>query len=155
MEPSHIPVIDLHKADLMRTELLVWAHEKQLAQYVKQLYNMDLHIYTSTTETLNFHVRIHVWHITTQEQSNTVKCLHPGSDIIGHLEEHVYNEILKLNTHILELFPKKRLPTSEMWHYKASKLEDLWFVNSNMMHVLLNTLLYLNQLDKLVVQNTT
>ena len=50
MEPSHIPVINLHKADLMRTELLIQTHEKQLAQYAKQLYNMNLHIYSSTTE---------------------------------------------------------------------------------------------------------
>ena len=60
MEPSHIPVINLHKADLMRTELLIRAHERQLAQYVKQLYNMDLHIYTSTTEALSPHVCIHL-----------------------------------------------------------------------------------------------
>ena len=60
MEPSHIPVINLHKADLMRTELLIPAHEKPLAQYVKQLYNMDLHIYTSTTEALSLHVLIHL-----------------------------------------------------------------------------------------------
>ena len=60
MDPLHIPVINLHKADLMRTELLIQAHEKQLAQYVKQLYNMDLHIYTSTTEALSFHVHIHL-----------------------------------------------------------------------------------------------
>ena len=44
----------------MRTELLIRAHEKQLAQHVKQLYNMDLHIYTSTTEALSFHVHIHL-----------------------------------------------------------------------------------------------
>ena len=56
MEPSHIPVTNLRKADLMRTELLIQAHEKQLAQHVRQLYNMDLHIYTSTTEALSFHV---------------------------------------------------------------------------------------------------
>ena len=109
MEPSHIPVINLYKANLMRTELLIWAHEKQLAQYVKQLYNMDLHIYTSTTEALSFCVHIHLWHITTQEQSNTVKCLCPGSDIMGHLEEHVYNEILELNTHILDTLPKEEI----------------------------------------------
>ena len=107
MEPSHVPVINLHKADLMRTELLIQAHEKQLAQYVKQLYNMDLHIYISTTEALSSHEHVHLWHITTQEQSNTVKCLHPGSDIMGHLEEHVYNEILELNTHILDTLPEE------------------------------------------------
>ena len=60
MEPSHIPVTNLHKADLMRAELLIRAHEKQLAQQVKQLCNMDLHIYISTTETLSFHVHIHL-----------------------------------------------------------------------------------------------
>ena len=53
-------MINLHKADLVRTELLIQAHERQLAQYVKQLYNMDLHIYTSTTKALSFHVRIHL-----------------------------------------------------------------------------------------------
>ena len=47
MEPSHIPVTNLCKADLMRTELLIRAHQKQLAQCVKQLYNMDLHMTTS------------------------------------------------------------------------------------------------------------
>ena len=60
MEPSHIPVTNLCKADLMRTELLIQAHEKQLAQCIKQLCNMDLHIYTSTTEAMSFHVRIHL-----------------------------------------------------------------------------------------------
>ena len=109
MEPSHIPVINLHKADLMRTELLIQAHERKLAQYVKQLYNMDLHIYTSTTEALSFHVHIHLQHITKQEQSNTIKCLHPGSDIMGCLEEHVYNEILELNTHILDTLPEEEI----------------------------------------------
>ena len=54
MEPSHIPVTNLCKVDLMRTELLIQAHEKQLAQQVKQLCNMDLHIYISTTEALSF-----------------------------------------------------------------------------------------------------
>ena len=109
MEPSHIPVINLCKANLMRTELLIRAHEKQLIQHVKQLYNMDLHICTSTTETLSFHVWIHLQHITTQEQSNTVKCLCPGSDIMGHLEEHVYNEILELDTHILDTLPEEEI----------------------------------------------
>ena len=109
MESSHIPVINLHKADLMRTELLIQAHQKQLVQYVKQLCNMDLHIHTSTTQSLSLHVHIHLQHITTQEQSNTVKCLHPGSDIIGCLEEHIYNEILELNTHILDTLPEEEI----------------------------------------------
>ena len=60
MEPSHISVSNLCKADLMRTELLIRVHEKQLAQHVKQLYNMNSHIYTSTTEVLSFHVHIHL-----------------------------------------------------------------------------------------------
>ena len=120
MEPSHIPVTNLHKADLMRTELLIQAHQKQLAQHVKQLYNMDLHIYISTTQTLSLHVRIHLWHITTQEQSNTIKCLHPGSDIMGCLEEHVYNEILELNTHILDT-----LPEEEIAHFWNMTLQGL------------------------------
>ena len=68
---------------------------------------MDLHIYISTTKALSFHVHIHLQHITTQEQSNTVKCLCPGSDIMEHLEEHVYDEILELNTHILDTLPKE------------------------------------------------
>ena len=109
MEPSHIPVINLCKADLMRTELLIQSHERQLPQYVKQLHNMDLHIYISTTEALSLHVCIHLQHITTQEQSNTAKCLHPGSDIMGHLKEHIYNEILELNTHILDTLPEEEI----------------------------------------------
>ena len=90
---------NLCKAELMRTELLIQAHEKQLAQCVKQLCNMDLNIYISTTKALSFHVCIHLRHITTQEQSNTVKCLHPGSDIMEHLEEHVYDEIYSYTGH--------------------------------------------------------
>ena len=107
MEPSHIPVTNLHKVELMRAELLIRAHEKQLAQRVKQLCNMDLNIYVSTTRALSFHVHIHLQHITTQEQSNTVTCLHPGSDIMECLEEHVYDEILELNTHILDTLPEE------------------------------------------------
>ena len=109
MEPSHIPVINLYKAELMRAELLIWAHKKQLAQCVKQLCNMDLNIYVSTTKALSFHVHIHLQHITTQEQSNTVKCLDPGSDIMEHLEDHVYDEILELNTHILDTLPEEEV----------------------------------------------
>ena len=60
MEPSHIPVINLCKAELMRAELLIQAHKKQLAQRVKQLCNMDLNIYVSTTKALSFHVCIHL-----------------------------------------------------------------------------------------------
>ena len=109
MEPSHIPEINLCKVDLMRTELLIRALQRQLVQYVKQLYNMDLHIHISTTQSLNLCVHIHLQHITTQEQSNTVKCLCPGSDIIGCLEEHIYNEILELDTHILDTLPQEEI----------------------------------------------
>ena len=70
---------------------------------------MDLNIYISTTRALSFHVHIHLWHITTQEQSNTVECLHSGSDIMGCLEEHIYDEILELNTHILDTLPKEEI----------------------------------------------
>ena len=113
-EPSHIPKINLHKADLVRTELLIHAHQQQLVQYVKQLYNMDLHIHVSPSQSLNLHMHIHLQHIPTQEQSNTIKCLCPGSDIIGHLEEHVYNKILDLNTHILDTLPEEETSTPEM-----------------------------------------
>ena len=114
MEPSHIPEENLHKADLVRTELLIQAHQRQLVQYVKQLYNMDLHIHISTSQSLNLHVHIHLQHIPTQEQSNTIKCLHLGSDIIGRLEEHIYNEILDLNTQILDTLPEEEMSTPEM-----------------------------------------
>ena len=53
MEPLHIPEINRHKADLVRTELLIQAHQRRLVQYVKQLYNMDLHIHVSTSPSLN------------------------------------------------------------------------------------------------------
>ena len=52
-------------------------------------------------------MRIHLQHITTQEQSNTVKCLHPGSDIMGQLKGHIHDEILELNTHILDTVPEE------------------------------------------------
>ena len=113
MEPLHIPEINLHKADLVRTELLIQAHQRQLVQYVKQLYNMDLHIHVSTSLFLNLCVQIHPHHIPTQEQSNTVKCLHPG-DIIGCLEECIYSEILDLNTQILDTLPEEEMSTPEM-----------------------------------------
>ena len=78
MEPSHIPEINLCKADLVRTELPIQAHQRKLVQYVKQLYNMNLHIHISTSQSLNLCVHIHLQHIPTQEESNTIKCLHPG-----------------------------------------------------------------------------
>ena len=54
---------------------------------------------------LNLNVWIHLQHIPTQEQSNTVKCLLPGGDILGCLEEHIYNEVLDLNAQIMDTFP--------------------------------------------------
>ena len=114
MEPLHIPEEDLHKADLVRTELLIQAHQRQLVQYVKELYYMDLHIHISTSPSLNLHVQICLQHIPTQEQSNTIKCLHLGSDIIGCLEEHVYSEILDLNTQILDILPEEQMSTPEI-----------------------------------------
>ena len=51
MEPFHIPATNPCKAELMRTELLIQAHKKQLAQHVKQLCNMDLNIYVYTFAT--------------------------------------------------------------------------------------------------------
>ena len=114
MEPLHIPEMNQCKADLVGAKLLIQAHQRQLVQYVKQLYNMDLHIHISTSLSLNLHVQIHLQHIPTQEQSNTIKCLCLGSDIIGCLEEHVYSEILDLNTQILDTLPEEETSTTEM-----------------------------------------
>ena len=114
MEPSHIPEINRHKTALVRTELLIQAHQRQLVQYVKQLYNMDLYIHVSTSPSLNLCVQIHLQHIPLQEQSNTVKCLHLGNDIIGCLKEHVYCEILDLNTQILDTPPEEEMSTTEI-----------------------------------------
>ena len=106
MEPSHIPKIIQQKAALVRSELLIQAHQRQLVQYIKQLYNMNLYIHVSTSLSLNLNLWIHLQHIPTQEQSNTVKCLHPGSDILGCLEEHVYCEVLDLNAQIMDTLPE-------------------------------------------------
>ena len=108
MEPSHIPKIIQQKAALVRAELLIQAHQRQLVQYIKQLYNMDLYIHVSTLPSLNLNVRIHLQHIPTQEQSNTVKCLHPGNDILGCLEEHIYNEVLDLNAQMMNTLPEAK-----------------------------------------------
>ena len=56
MDPSHIPETNRHKAALVRTKLLIQAHQRQLVQYVKQLYNMDLYIQVSTSPSLNLNV---------------------------------------------------------------------------------------------------
>ena len=114
MEPSHIPEINQYKVALVRTELLVQAHQRWLVQYVKQLYNMDLYIHVSTSPSLNLNVQIHLQHIPSQVQSNTVKYVHPGSDILGHLEEHIYCEILDLNAQILNTLPEAETFTSQI-----------------------------------------
>ena len=44
MEPSHISKIIQQKAALVRTELLIQAHQRRLVQYIKQLYNVELYI---------------------------------------------------------------------------------------------------------------
>ena len=104
MEPPNVPKINLQKAKLMRAKLLIQTHKDQLIQCVKQLHNMDLSIHTSTTEVSSLHV-----YITTQEQSNTVKCLVPGDDILEHLEDHVYDEIMELNTCVLGILPEQEI----------------------------------------------
>ena len=114
MEPLHIPEINRYKAALVRSKLLIQAHQRWLVQYVKQLYNMDLYIHVSTSPSLNLNVQIHLQHIPTQEQSNTVKCVHPGSDILGHLEEHIYCEILDLEAQILNTLPEAETFTSQI-----------------------------------------
>ena len=109
MEPPNIPTTNLCKAKLMRAELLIQTHKKQLVQHVKHLFNIDLNVHVSITEVLSFHVHLHLQHITTQEQSNTVKCLDPGNDIMECLEDHVFDEIMELNTHILDTFPEEEI----------------------------------------------
>ena len=56
MEPLHIPKIIQQKAALVRAELLIQAHQRQLVQYIKQLYNMDLYFHVSTSPSLNLNV---------------------------------------------------------------------------------------------------
>ena len=108
MESPNVPEIKSQKAKL-RAELLIQTHKNQLIQCVKQLHNMDLIIHTSTTEVSSLHVWLHLWHITTQEQSNTVKCLGPGDDILECLEDHVYDEIMELNNHVLGILPEEEI----------------------------------------------
>ena len=55
MEPPNVPKINLQKAKLMRAELLIQTLKGQLIQHVKQLYNMDLSIHTSTTKVSSLH----------------------------------------------------------------------------------------------------
>ena len=75
---------------------------------------MDLYIYVSTSPSLNLNVQIPLQHIPTQEQSNTVKCLCPGSDILGCLEELIYCEILDLEAQILNTLPEAETYASQI-----------------------------------------
>ena len=63
---------------------------------------MNLYIHVSTPPSLNLNVQIHLQHIPSQEQSNTFRCLCPGRNILGHLEEHIYCEILDLNAQMMD-----------------------------------------------------
>ena len=45
----------------------------------------------------------------TQEQSNTVKCLDPGDEILECLEDHVYDEIMELNTRVLDILLEEKV----------------------------------------------
>ena len=74
---------------------------------------MDLYIHVSTSLSLNLNVQIHLQHIPSQEQSNTVKCVCPGSDILGCLEEHIYCKILDLNAQILNILPEAEMFTPQ------------------------------------------
>ena len=60
MEPPNIPTTNLCKAKLMRAELLIQTHKKQLVQCVTHLCNIDLNIHVSITEVLSFLVHIHL-----------------------------------------------------------------------------------------------
>ena len=60
--------------------------------------------------------------------------LDPESDIMEHLEDHVYDEILELNTHILDTLPEEEIDhTQDM--IQATRLESM---NSST-HVLKNS----------------
>ena len=109
MEPPNIPEINLQKAKLMRAELLIQTNKDQLIQHVKQLHNMDLSICISTTKVLSLHVHLYLQHITIQEQSNTIKCLDFGDDVLKHLEDHIYDEIMELNNCILGILPEDEI----------------------------------------------
>ena len=89
---------------------------------VKHLCNIDLNIHVSITKVLSFHVHLHLWHITTQEQSNTVKRLNPENDIMECLEDHVYDEIMELNTRILDTLLEEEIVCflCETQHHEAS-----------------------------------
>ena len=75
---------------------------------------MNLYIHVSTLPSLNLNVQIHLQHIPSQEKSNTVKCVCPGSDILGCLEEHIYCEILDLEAQILNTLPEAEMFTSQI-----------------------------------------
>ena len=75
---------------------------------------MDLYIHVSTPLSLNLNVWIHLQHIPTQEQSNTVRYLLPGSDILGCLVEYIYNEVLDLNAQIMDTLPEAETFTTRI-----------------------------------------
>ena len=54
--------------------------------------------------------------------------MYPGSDIMERLEEHVYDEILELNTHILDTLPKEEIVHSwnmTLQSFKAKRLKSM------------------------------
>ena len=67
---------------------------------------MDLNICAAATKVLSLHVCLHLQHIPTQEQSNTIKCLDFSDDVFRHLEDHVYDEMMELNNHVLGILPE-------------------------------------------------
>ena len=38
-----------------------------------------------------------------------IKCLAPGNDILECLEDHVYDEIMELNTHVLDILLEEEI----------------------------------------------
>ena len=114
MEPLHIPDINRHKAALVRTKLLIQAHQRWLVQYVKQLYNMGFThscLYFTVSESSCAKYIYNIFLHKNNQILLSVLC--PGNDIIGCLEEHVYCEILDLNTQILDTLPEEEASTPE------------------------------------------
>ena len=53
---------------------------------------------------------VYIYDILLHRNNQTLlSVLCPGSDIIGCLEEHIYNEILELDTHILDTLPEEEI----------------------------------------------
>ena len=69
---------------------------------------MDLHIYISTTKALSFHVCIYICDILPHRNNQTqLSVCTLEVTLWNSLEEHVYDEILELNTHILDTLPEE------------------------------------------------